>query len=148
MREGYSILDRMVDTLDSHKPLLERGAGLTFSVFMSGVFSRLIKDPNKETFNTLLGTIGMLMVAFLVTTGVILFLLYHYKGYVLHVPMNWKVNIVQGLCLMIVFLTGFFIVEAVAACFILALMASGTLILLEALKDRWDIPGIRFLDKA
>jgi hypothetical protein len=146
MQAQYSLLDRILEPFEHHRALLERGAGLTFSMFMSGVFSRLIKDPDKTTFEALLHTLGAIALFVIVVTAVVLFILYRHKGYVPHIPLGWRVYIAQGLCLLAVFLTGFFVMEAMVACLAIALLASGTLIILELMKDEWDIPRFRFLE--
>lgn len=132
---------------------LEKIWGLSFSIMMSGVFSRMIKDPTGEGYQTLIGNLDSgLMAILIVALGIIVLLASYFSE---QIP-SWvsqpnRFYLMIGLFLIMSYAAGYLVCDALMVATSLAVLANGLLTAMILNKKRWgvELPWIvsRFIDR-
>ncbi len=93
------------------REMLESMSGVVFALFMSGLISRYLKDPDKELFNSLLGSLGLLLIVVLIILMTFIVDQYRKNG-----MKPWMratlLYLAQALSLLMVYVSGFLVPDA------------------------------------
>lgn len=132
---------------------LEKTWGLSFSIMMSGVFSRMIKDPTGEGYHALIDNLdSALMAPLIIILGIIVLLVSYYSE---QIP-SWmshpnRFYFTMGFFLIISYLAGYLMYDSLLVAVSLAVLANGILTFMIMNKKKWGVNPSwivsRFIDK-
>ncbi|MFA7341616.1 MAG: hypothetical protein WCY65_00390 [Candidatus Methanomethylophilaceae archaeon] len=128
--------------IQDSRATLERALGLSFSIFMSGVFSRMIRDPTGEGYHSLVQVLDSSLLALIIVAVAAAALVVSY--YSEQIP-SWisqphRFYVVMGLLLLFSYLSGYLIVDSTP---VAAAMAAGSNVILAAMAVNKERLGIR-----
>ena len=142
-------LEDVMDTLsflrwrvERERVTIERMAGLAFALLMSGLLSRYLRDPTRSAFDHMMGTFGVTAVVILAMTLAVVFWMYRRKGMSRRMR-TFLVYLTQVMALLMVYVSGFLLVDAVVPLVPLAAAMGLMALAIELSKERLDVPVLR-----
>ncbi|HIJ00380.1 MAG: hypothetical protein PWQ88_173 [Candidatus Methanomethylophilaceae archaeon] len=122
-------------------PILQRWWGTAFSITMSGVFSRMIRDPTGEKYHTILNLMGsVLFLSGIIILLLSIMLIYHYGDRIgLWIPQSYHYYLLLASCVGTLYFAGYIAIDNLSTGLVLILLAGGFLTLLVLKKESWGI---------
>jgi len=121
--------------------------GASFSIIMSGVFSRMIRDPSGERYHAIMEMLGStLFVPSLMVSAVAVILVYYYGDrFGLWIPQVHQYYVTMAGCAAALYLGGYVFVDNMAVGAAVLFFSGGLLAVLALKKDEWGIGEPRML---
>ncbi|MGE4274648.1 MAG: hypothetical protein AB7E27_01140 [Candidatus Methanomethylophilaceae archaeon] len=138
MRTDFFSLKEM---FQESRATLEKVLGLSFSIFMSGVFSRLIRDPTGEGYHALIQYLdSSLLAIIIVVLGIVALVVSYYSE---HIP-SWishphRFYLVMGLLLVFSYLSGYLMVDSTSVAASMVVAANVLLVAMAVNKERMGV---------
>ncbi len=128
-------------------PSVEKWMGASFSIIMSGVFSRMIRDPSGERYHAIMEMLGStLFVPSLMVSAVAVILVYYYGDrFGLWIPQVHQYYVTMAGCAAALYLGGYVFVDNMAVGAAVLFFSGGLLAVLALKKDEWGIGEPRML---
>lgn len=129
-------------TIRESRANLERALGLSFSIFMSGVFSRMIRDPTGEGYHSLIQILDSSLLALIIVTlaAAALVVSYYSEQIPSWISQPHRFYLVMGLLLLFSYVSGYLIVDSPL---VAASVAVGSNVVLAAMAVNKERLGIR-----
>lgn len=128
-------------------PSLEKWLGMAFSIVMSGVFSRMIRDPAGERYHDTLAIMGTSEFAsvMLAITFVVILVYYYGDRLGIWVPQAHQYYATIIICLVALYMAGYVAVDNPLVAGSVLLFSGGLLTVLAVKKDSWGIADVGIL---
>lgn len=145
MRVDRSPLDNVRGSLTS----LEKWLGMGFSIVMSGVFSRMIRDPTGERYHTILevmGSSGFTAITIIVA-AVVLVVYYYGDRFGIWIPQTHQYYATILLCIVALYLGGYVAIDNPIVGATAIFFSGGLLAVLSIKKASWGIAEVGILSR-
>ncbi len=145
MRVDRSPMDNVRGSLTS----LEKWLGMAFSIVMSGVFSRMIRDPGGERYHSILEVMGSSGFTTMTIIIAVLVLLVYYYGdrFGIWIPQTYHYYATILLCAVALYLGGYVVIDNPIVGATALFFSGGLLAVLAVKKESWGIAEVGILSR-
>lgn len=141
------------ETVQESRASLEKIWGISFSIMMSGVFSRMIRDPTGEGYHALIDNMDSALLApLIILLGIIVLIVSYYSE---QIP-TWmshpnRFYLTLGFFLVMSYVAGYLMYDSLMVAVSMAVLANGILTFMILNKKRWGVEPpwfvSRFIDR-
>lgn len=140
-----SPLDNVRGSLTS----LEKWLGMAFSIVMSGVFSRMIRDPTGERYHSILAVMGSsgFTTMTIIVAALVLLVYYYGDRFGIWIPQTYQYYATILLCIVVLYLGGYVAIDNPIVGVTALIFSGGLLAVLAVKKESWGIADVGILSR-